>query len=153
MIDKINAPNFFGWFMIPFFIALAIGYGVGLKFAIRDYRAGGYNIQEYDRDCSHGVSLRCHREYDYNQCYNREISRCHTNTRKGAKSGPIYVYIFVPILVGLIFASMVYKIVLYIMNPELAATVIIFNMFFNGRVHRHHTIRPRRHHRVGFWWN
>ena len=153
MIEDINAPNFFSWFIIPFFLALAIGYSIGIKYAIRDYRKGGYLVHDYNKTCANEVSFSCRHAPDYNRCFSREVSKCPYEERKTIRSAPIYVFIFIPIIIALIVASMVYKVVLFIRNPELAASVIIFNMFFNGRVRRHHTIRPRRHHRAVFWWN
>lgn len=129
-IDSLYAPSYLKWIILPFVIFTVLGYLVGLKFALDDYKKGGYFYDKYDETCSQKIKNNCRHESEPDKCYKSKIHSCPSTKEQTSKFVPLLVYGIVPIIIASILAFGVYKLVLYINNPKLAAGVIIYRTLF-----------------------
>lgn len=133
-LNSFEAPNFLKWFIIPFVIILILGYIVGSVYVYRDIKKGGYDYKKYDEECERKNKIECSHltnKNEYNHCLRfKNDARCNYTIEKTGKSGPIFAYLLVPLVIALILSSLLYKILLYIKNPKVAGGVFVFNALF-----------------------
>jgi len=130
VIKNFKAPNYFRWAILPFIIILLVGYIAGIAPVIKDYKAGGYTTHTPESTCKAKIQDVCMTATNPDDCYKMKIGSCPTIEGKTSKYVPIAVYVVIPIIIALTITSIIYYIKLAIMNPKLAAGVIVTKMLF-----------------------
>jgi len=124
-----EGPNYLTWFVIPFTVLAVLGYLIGLPLVIKHVRAGGYLLTNYDRKCESEGRLACaptstDRENDtaYNQCVQAYLeANCDSTQSRTGAWVPILLYTLLPLIIGSVIAFSLYKLVIFIRNPRMAA--------------------------------
>ncbi len=133
MLQKIlktfDAPDFYKYFLIPFAIITSIGYIFGLPFIIRDVKKGGYNTITYDDTCVKMNEERCKeilnpKEYQGCVAIQNEL-RCESTKGKGGSAIPVLLYLILPLIISFTLSIMLYKLLIFIKNPKVAAGYIL----------------------------
>ena len=144
IVDRFDAPSYLYWSVLPFFVFAIIGYIIGFAYFKEDFEAGGYNLYQNSVTCNQNANEFCTGLFkdkmvtteDYDRCVDdymnnsNEYPECESVvTGKTSKWVVLAVYIIAPLVVSSILTSMLYHTVLYIKNPRLAATSVIWGIF------------------------
>lgn len=137
LINSFEGPNFFKWFILPFIIVLLTGYIIGAKFVYQDIQKGGYTYKKYDFECEKKNKLECSVHTDtkeFNKCVqHKNDARCSYTEEKTGIWAPIIAYTIVPLIIAVALAGLLYKILIYIKNPKVAASIFIIDGLFGNR--------------------
>ena len=129
LFKTFDAPDFYKYFLVPFAIVTIIGYIFGLPFVIRDVKKGGYNTITYDTTCVKMNEERCKdilNPKEYQGCVaNQNKLRCESTKGKGGSTFPVILYVILPPIIGSILSGMLYKLLIFIKNPKVAAGYIL----------------------------
>ena len=127
--SSVEAPNYFLTFMLPFAIVLLLSYAIGWSF----YRnSTGITYTEKDPYCESEVKSNCYDKYSdpsknnmrlRRRCVSKNLNDCPSTQKKTSKNVVLLLYIFLPMIISAIFASIVYKSALYYKNPKAAALI------------------------------
>ena len=141
--SSIIPPNYFLTFILPFAIVSLLGYIIGWSYY---NKSTGFTYKQIDKNCEYEVKRNCRERYSgssntdmnlRNRCYDNNKRSCPSTEKKTSKGTVLLVYIFVPIIIGLIIASFIYQSALYYKNPKAAAlittTKITRDVFRGGR--------------------
>ena len=134
MMDKLfktlDAPDFMKYFIVPVIILSILGYVIGLPFVVKDVKRGGYNQVVYDGKCVNKNRDRCKDILDkreFNECVeNQNKLRCDSRIEKTGKKMPVITYVILPPIIAIILGVMIYKLLIFIRNPRVAAGYILF---------------------------
>jgi hypothetical protein len=124
-----EGPSYVRWFIIPFAVLAVLGYLIGLPLVIKHAKAGGYLITNYDKKCESNGRLACaptstDRENDtaYNQCVQAYLeANCDSTQSRTGAWVPILLYVLLPLIIGSALAFSLYKLVIFVKNPKVAA--------------------------------
>lgn len=130
MLKTFDAPDFMKFFIIPVIVLSIVGYVIGLPFVIRDVKRGGYNQVVYDEKCASKNREKCKdilNKKEFDECVeNQNKLRCDSRIEKTGKQMPKIMYMIVPPLIALIVAGLLYKLLIFIRNPRVAAGYFLF---------------------------
>ena len=130
MLKTFDAPDFMKFFIIPVIVLSIVGYVIGLPFVMRDVKRGGYNQVVYDETCASKNRERCKDILDkqkFDECVeNQNKLHCDSRIEKTGKQMPKVMYMIVPPIVALLVAGLLYKLLIFIRNPRVAAGYFLF---------------------------
>ena len=129
LLKSFDAPDFMKYYVIPVVVLCIVGYVIGLPFVIKDVKRGGYNKVVYDETCVNKNRERCKdilKKKEFDACVaNQNELRCDSRIEKTGKQMPKIIYMIVPPIVALILAGLLYKLLVFIRNPRVAAAYIL----------------------------
>ena len=130
ILKTFDAPDFLKYYIIPVIVLGILGYIIGLPFVIRDVKRGGYNQVVYDEKCENKNRERCKdilNKKEFDECVaNQNKLRCDSRIEKTGKQMPKIIYMIVPPIIALIIAGILYRLLIFIRNPRVAAGYFLF---------------------------
>ena len=127
--SSITPPNYFLTFVLPLLTVSLLGYLLGWDVY---NESTGIKYNQPDQQCSNNVKRKCYDKYRgssqtkrdlRDECYRENSKDCIQIEKKTSKNTVLLIYIFLPLVIGLIIASLVYQTALYIKNPKAAALI------------------------------
>lgn len=139
VFGSFDAPNYLTTFIIPAVVLAIIGYIIGLPLVIKHVKAGGYLITKYDKKCESDGRIACAAASSqsednpaYNQCVAAYLeANCDSTQERSGKWVPILLYVFLPLLIGSSIAFAIYKLIIFVRNPRIAAGYFLFRGLTN----------------------
>lgn len=134
-----EGPSYVRWFIVPFAVLAVLGYLIGIPLVVKHVKAGGYLVTNYDRKCESEGRLACaptsansEDHTAYNQCVQAYLeANCDSTQSRTGAWVPILLYVFLPLIVGSALAFSLYKLVIFIRNPRVAASYFIAKGLIN----------------------
>lgn len=130
LLKTFDAPDFMKYYVIPVIVLCIVCYVIGLPFVIRDVKRGGYNQVVYNETCASKNREKCKDILDkqkFDECVaNQNELHCDSRIEKTGKQMPKIAYMIIPPIVALILGGLLYKLLIFIKNPKVAAGYILF---------------------------
>jgi hypothetical protein len=128
VVKNIKVPSVKNWFFIPFAIFTIICLISGYLILKSSYKNGGYSY--YPSECRREAETACGSVEAYDCINNYLKENCEDKKEILSVGTLVAIHILFSLLIGGSLAFSLYKLVLYIKNPKLAAGAFILKSIF-----------------------
>jgi hypothetical protein len=128
LAKKFNAPSLVTWLLIPFIVFTVIFLILGYLLFKKAYKKGG--IESYPKECNTEAGEAC-KDSDVINCVDNYLKANCEDKKTTIGTGLLFlIHLLLALIIAASCAFGLYKLVLYIKNPKLAAGLIVLDAIF-----------------------